>query len=112
MANVWTTAPPPGYSHRNFPVPQDPRCGMPPEPLYRPADLRPAYQLRYSWSGWPSRGPFPADLLARVVPGVAPEWEGDGLRVLEASPAPEQLQLTLSAAPQVSPVTLAARVKG
>jgi REP element-mobilizing transposase RayT len=85
---------------------------MLPEPLYRPADLRPAYQLRYSWAGWPSRETFPAVLLARVLPDVAPEWEGDGLRVLEALPAPERLQLTLSSTPQVSPVTLAARVKG
>ena len=85
---------------------------MPPEPLYRPADLRPAYQLRYGWTGWPSTAPFPTDLLARVLPAIAPEWEKDGLRVLESSLAPERIQLTLSATPQVPPVTLAARVKG
>jgi REP element-mobilizing transposase RayT len=85
---------------------------MLPEPLYRPADLRPAYQLRYGWTGWPSQAPFPGDLLARVLPDIAPEWENDGLRVLEASLTPKQIQLTLSATPQVAPVTLAARIKG
>jgi hypothetical protein len=85
---------------------------MLPQPLYQPADLRPAYQLRYSWTGWPSTPPFPIDLVARVLPDIAPEWETDGLRVLESSFASEQLQLTLSALPQVSPVALAARVKG
>jgi len=85
---------------------------MPPQPLYRPADLRPAYQLRYGWTGWPSKAPFPADLLARVLPDIAPEWENDGLRVLESSLTPGQIQLTLSATPRVPPVTLAARVKG
>ncbi len=85
---------------------------MVPEPLYRSADLRPAYQLRYGWTGWPSTGLFPSDLVSRILPDIAPEWEKDGLRVLESSLTPECLQLTLSATPQVSPITLAARVKG
>lgn len=85
---------------------------MSPEPLYQSASLRPAYQLRYGWTSWPSNGPFPTDLVARVLPVIAPEWEKDGLRVLESALAPEQLQLTLNTTPQVSPVTLAGRVKG
>jgi REP element-mobilizing transposase RayT len=85
---------------------------MLPEPLYRPPDLRPAYQLRYGWTGWPATAPFATDLLARVLPDIGPEWEQDGLRVLESSLAPGQIQLTLSTTPQVSPVTLAGRVKG
>jgi REP element-mobilizing transposase RayT len=82
------------------------------EPLYCAADLHPAYQLRYGWTGWPSQAPFPSDLVARLLPDLAPDWEKDGLRVLESSLAPDQLQLTVSTTPQVSPVTLAARVKG
>jgi REP element-mobilizing transposase RayT len=85
---------------------------MRPEPCYRAEKLRPAYQLRYGWTGWPSGGRFPSDLLAQVLSEIAPEWEGDGLRVLESSLSSERIQLTLSATPQVSPVTLAARVKG
>jgi len=85
---------------------------MLPQPLYQSAELRPAYQLRYGWTAWPSKAPFPTDLLARVLPDIAPEWESDGLRVLESSLAAEQIQLTLSTTPQVAPVTLAGRVKG
>src|SRR5205807_1496925 len=87
-------------------------CAMLPEPLYRPADLHPAYQLRYGWTGWPSKKPFPTKLLAAVLTDVAPEWEKDGIRLLESLLTAEQLQLTVSATPQVAPVMLAARVKG
>jgi REP element-mobilizing transposase RayT len=87
-------------------------CAVRPEPLYRPEHVRAAYQLRYGWTGWPSGPPFSSDLLASVISDLAPAWEEDGLRVLEASPAAVQLQLTLSATPQVSPVMLAGRVKG
>ena len=82
------------------------------EPLYRPDNLKAAYQLRYGWTGWPSNALFPSDLLARVLPDLAPEWENDGLRLLESSLAPKRIQLTLSSTPHVSPVTLAGRVKG
>jgi REP element-mobilizing transposase RayT len=85
---------------------------MVPEPLYRSADLRPAYQLRYGWTGWSSQGAFPSDLLSRILPEITPEWESDGIRVLESSLASDQIQLTLSTTPQVAPATLAARVKG
>ncbi len=85
---------------------------MIPERLYRPADLRRAYQLRYGWTGWPSKAPFPDDLLTRVLPDIAPEWENEGLRVLESSLAREHIQVTLSTTPQVRPATLASRVKG
>src|SRR5947208_3747164 len=84
---------------------------MLPEPLYRAADLHPAYQLRYGWTGWPSKTVFPGDLTS-ILPDIAPEWEKDGIRVLESAHSPERIQLTLSTTPQVSPVTLAARVKG
>ena len=85
---------------------------MLPEPLYRPADLHPAYQLRYGWTGWPSQTPFPVPSMASVLPDIAPEWEKDGLRLLESSITSERMQLLLSTTPQVAPVLLAARVKG
>ena len=79
---------------------------MPPLPLYQPADLRPAYQLRYGWTGWASKTPFPVNLLTRILPEIAPEWERDGLRVLESSLTAGQVQLTVSTTPQIAPVTL------
>ncbi len=85
---------------------------MHPEPLYKVTDLRPAYQLRYSWTGWPSQTSFPTDILPTILADIAPEWEKDGLRVLESSLASDKLQITASATPAVAPVTLAARIKG
>ena len=82
---------PPGYPLYICLSPNHDNYAMLPEPLYCSAELRPAYQLRYGWSGWPSKAPFPADLLAQVLPDIAPEWENDGLRVLESSPAPGQI---------------------
>jgi hypothetical protein len=81
------------------------------EPLYQPGNLHCAYQLRYGWTGWPSRIAFPTNLAA-VLPGIAPEWEKDGIRVLESSVTAEKIQLTLSTTPQVSPINLSGRVKG
>jgi hypothetical protein len=93
--------------------PKQPRLqSMIPEPLYCPKDLSPAFQLRYGWTAWPSKTAFPTNILALVLPDIAPEWERDGIRVLESDLAPEQIQLTLSTTPQVDPVTLAARIKG
>ena len=85
---------------------------MNPEPLYSSASLNRAYQLRYGWTGWASGTPFSTALIANVLPGISPEWESDGLRLLESRLTPQQIQLTLSATPQIDPVTLAARVKG
>jgi REP element-mobilizing transposase RayT len=85
---------------------------MLPKPFYSPTDLQAAYQLRYSWTGWPSSVPFPTADLPSVLSDIAPEWEKDGLRVLESALAPDRIQITLSASPQIAPVTLAARVKG
>lgn len=85
---------------------------MSPEPIYRASDLRAAYQLRYGWTGWPSDAPFSTELVTQTLPYVAPDWEKDGIRLLESNLAPEKLQLTLSTRPHVDPITLAARVKG
>ncbi len=36
---------------------------MQPTAIYKPANLNPAYQLRFSWTGFPARGtPFPANV--------------------------------------------------
>src|SRR6266446_1008170 len=85
---------------------------QPPQPLYAPSDLRAAYELRYGWTGWPSAAHFSTDLIRQVLPRIATEWERDGIRLLESSLAKEQVLLTFSARPHVSPVVLAARVKG
>jgi REP element-mobilizing transposase RayT len=82
-----------------------------PQPLYDINNANPAYHLRYSWTGWPSDGPFatcPSELLDTLDEG----FQKDGLRLLEHRWAPDLVQLLLSAAPTISPVMLAQRVKG
>jgi len=79
-----------------------------PVPLYQVDEDKIAYHLRYTWTGWPSSGDLPdVDLEA-----IKPQWESDGLRLLESRCTPRQVQLAFSARPNVSPVCLAARAKG
>lgn len=84
---------------------------MPPLPLYDLASANAAYQLRYSWTGWPSSGRFAAT-LADLVAKVGPLWEKDGMRPLEQRCGADAVQLLFSATPTVSPELLAARAKG
>jgi REP element-mobilizing transposase RayT len=83
---------------------------MQPQPLYQPRDLHPAFELRYSWTGWPTRRPFEAD--AAVLKPLLPLWEEDGMRLLEHYWSDEKVHLTFSTTPQVSLVFLAGRAKG
>ncbi len=80
------------------------------QPLYRP-DVDVAYQLRYSWTGWPTAGLFTERPL-ELVDEIRQPWEQDGLRLLEAAWEPERIQLLFSTTPKVSPEFLAARAKG
>jgi REP element-mobilizing transposase RayT len=81
---------------------------MEPVPLYNADAGEPAYQLRYTWAGWPSSGDLPQVDLERVKD----YWENDGLRLLESRWSPHEVQLAFSARPDVAPVFLAARAKG
>jgi len=83
-----------------------------PQPLYIAHNLSPAYQLRYGWTGWPSEGSFPTKLPPSFLQELAQLWEKDGLRLLEHAWSPQQISLTFSAIPEISPVLLATRVKG
>jgi len=87
------------------------RLNMPLEPLYRSENLRPAFQLRYSWTGW-LKSAWKNMPDASILDTIDPLWEQDGLRRLEHSWANDYFQITLSAKPEVSPVFLATRVKG
>ena len=83
---------------------------MQPQPLYSADNVNPAYELRYSWTGWPACPPLPVD--TSVLLDLKPLWEGDGMRLLEHRCSEEMIQLTFSAQPAVSPVFLAGRTKG
>lgn len=72
-----------------------------------------AYQLRYSWSAWPSgQERFPPKPNPQSLQGLEKAWEADGLRPLEWIWTPEGIQILFSALPSVNPVFLAQRAKG
>lgn len=82
-----------------------------PIPTYDPRTADTAFQLRYSWSGWPSESVF-ATQPVELIEQTKPLWESDGLRVLESRWTTELAQILFSARPDVSPVIVAARAKG
>src|SRR5437870_33097 len=84
---------------------------MPPAPLYEPRTEDGAYQLRYSWTGWPSGKAF-ASQPTSLIEDTKPLWEHDGLRVLEYRWTNEFAQILFSATPNISPVFVAGRAKG
>ena len=100
-----------GDSQRNIATPS----GASPlgrAPLYTVHNLRPAFSLRYDWTGWPTDGAVLPPGTATVARETAPAWEPDGLRLLEAYATVEKVQLLFSVTPQVSPVFCCMRAKG
>ena len=86
---------------------------MKPQPIYTLQNVRnPAYQLRFSWSCWPSQTVFPDPPAEDMMKDLAAKWEDDGIRKLEYQWSPELIQYTVSVKPHVAPVFLAARMKG
>jgi len=85
-----------------------------PSPLYSGSNVHPAYEIRYAWTGWPSRRgePFPGQPPDGLFATLKQAWEPDGLRLLEHHWTEEAIQLILSTKPDVAPVVCAARIKG
>lgn len=82
-------------------------------PLYSAKDQQPAFALRYSWTGWVTRG----DLRGLAITDDAwtdliNAWESDGLRLLDRLFRGNEIHLTFSAIPSVAPIFVAARAKG
>jgi REP element-mobilizing transposase RayT len=82
------------------------------QPLYTARNLRPAFHLRYDWTGWPTDGTTIPHDTASVAHAAAHAWQADGLRLLEAHATANKVQLLFSATPQVSPVFCCQRAKG
>jgi REP element-mobilizing transposase RayT len=81
------------------------------QPYYRAEDQTSAYQLRYTWCGWPSDAQLPA-LPDDAWVELSKAWETDGLRALEKELTAERIQITFSTTPQISPVLITTRAKG
>jgi REP element-mobilizing transposase RayT len=87
------------------------QAAMPLNPLYRSENLRPAFQLRYSWTGW-FKSAWPNMPNSAILATLDPLWEEDGIRRLEQNWSADHCQITFSAKPGVSPIFLARRAKG
>ena len=86
---------------------------MKPSPVYSAdAITNPAYHLRYTWTGWPSGCEFPRQPDSEFFLTLDSFLETDGIRRLETNWSPNQIQLTCSVKPTVSPVLFTARIKG
>ncbi len=83
------------------------------QPIYTPRRIEArAYQLRYAWTGWPSVGLFPDRPPIELFNVVDPLWETDGIRRLEVNWTNEQIAITCSVKPTVSPTYFVSRIKG
>lgn len=81
--------------------------------LYSGHNTNPAFDLHYSWTGWPRQGTrLPPEPDAHVFARLAQAWSGDGLTVESRAWTPQKAQFTFAATPAVNPVLLAARAKG
>lgn len=68
-----------------------------------------AFALRYGWTAWPTAGTvFPAAL----PPLPTEAWRRDGIPLLEQNWTPSEIQLTVSAGPDLAPVDIARLLKG
>lgn len=80
-------------------------------PLYDPDSCSPAFQLRYTWTGWPSGGKFDRT-YPELIEDTKTAWETDGLRVLQHNWTDDRIQILFSGTPDVSPLLVATRAKG
>ncbi len=80
-------------------------------PLYRSADLTPAYGLRHTWCGWATSGDLQALHDDQWI-ALNSAWQKDHLNLLERSIDGNKVLLTFGTSPVVSPVFLAKRAKG
>ena len=85
---------------------------MPPEPIYIPEDVTPAYQLRFNWTGWLTESRPRPCLGQKTFEELTGRWERDGIRILEQDWADNRASLLASVKPRVSPTFFAARIKG
>ena len=83
-----------------------------PTPMYS-GNISPAYQLRYSWTGWASgKSHFPDTPSSTLFKSLQTKWEADSIRLLEHTWSPQKIQLTVSTSPEVAPDFCAQRLKG
>jgi REP element-mobilizing transposase RayT len=79
---------------------------------YISLNLRPAYNLYYDWTGWPTAGTTLPDGVVAAAAETAPLWAQDGLRLTKPHATRDKVQLLFSVNPKVSPTFCCMRAKG
>jgi len=84
-----------------------------PTPLYTYQDIRPAFHLRYTWTGWPTEGThFPSQPDDAFFHELDTAWMTDNLKRVSMQWNADEIQLAFSTIPIVAPTLFVARVKG
>jgi REP element-mobilizing transposase RayT len=84
-----------------------------PNPIYKYEHLKPAFHLRYTWTGWPTAGTqFPPIPDEHFFEQLDTAWQSDSLKRIATNWQTDKIQFTFSTVPTVSPTLFVARVKG
>ncbi|MEJ7594785.1 MAG: transposase [Planctomycetaceae bacterium] len=84
-----------------------------PTPLYKNQDIRTAFHLRYTWTGWPTGGTnFPSQPDDAFFQELDIAWTTDNLKRFSMRWNDDEIQLAISTIPTVAPTLFVARVKG
>jgi len=84
-----------------------------PNPIYKYEHLKPAFHLRYTWTGWPTaRTQIPPTPDEHFFEQLDTAWQLDNLKRIATNWQTDKIQFTFSTVPTVSPTLFVARVKG
>jgi REP element-mobilizing transposase RayT len=84
-----------------------------PSPIYTDQNLKPAFHLLYTWTGWPAAGTqFPPEPGSAFFDQLDEAWESDALKRIAVNWQIDKIQFAFSTVPKVSPSLFVARVKG
>ncbi|GAA4464830.1 hypothetical protein GCM10023156_51740 [Novipirellula rosea] len=84
-----------------------------PNPVYSLEQLKPAFHLRYTWTGWPTSGTkFPSMPTEIFFDPLDSAWKSDSLRRIATVWETDKIQFTFATVPTVAPTLFVARVKG
>ena len=83
------------------------------EPIYKSGQLKAAFHLRYTWTGWPKQGSrFGNEPSEAFFQELDVAWKSDQLNRLSYSWTSDQIQICFSTTPAVSPRLFTGRIKG
>jgi REP element-mobilizing transposase RayT len=82
-------------------------------PIYAYEHLKPAFHLRYTWTGWTTAGtqipPRPNETCFEQLDTA---WKSDNLKRIATNWQTDKIQFTFSTVPTVAPTVFVGRVKG